>query len=190
MHVEPEIPYNHMGATIADATLQPGVKYETVVKPRVRRIREGYPEARTTSGFLKVLTEIGPEKLLNWRDSEKPRRVSEAAQFLAKEGIETEAQLGIWLKKEQNLAKLDTVRGVGNKTIDYFKILAGIPAVAVDRHLLNFLKEAGVEVTSYREAREVIDRTADMIGKSRSLLDHSIWKYMSDRKATTVCGCH
>ena len=32
--------YNHMGATIADAVLQAGTIYDTVVRPRVSRILE------------------------------------------------------------------------------------------------------------------------------------------------------
>lgn len=55
------IPYNHMGATITDAVLQAGLRYETVVWPRVQRIMELFPEAATASGFLKVLHERGGE---------------------------------------------------------------------------------------------------------------------------------
>jgi hypothetical protein len=181
-YVEAEIPYNHMGATITDAMLQPGIKYETVVKPRVEKIYENYPEAKTTSGFLKVLDKNDPKKLLNWLDSEKPSRILEVAKFFAQEGIETEAQLKTWLEKEENIAKLDEVRGVGNKTIDYFRFLSGTPTSAIDRHLLNFLKKAGISVSGYVEAKEVINKTADLIGKNKSLLDHSIWKYMSEKK--------
>jgi thiamine monophosphate kinase len=32
--------YSHMGATITDSILQAGVKYDTVVIPRVKNIRE------------------------------------------------------------------------------------------------------------------------------------------------------
>jgi hypothetical protein len=180
--VEPEIPYSHMGATITDAMLQPGIIYDTVVKPRVEKIRADYPEAKTTTGFLKVLDKNDPKKLLNWRDSEKPSRILEVSKFFAQEGIETEVQLRTWLEKEENIAKLDEVRGVGMKTIEYFRFLSGADTSAIDRHLLNFLKIAGIGVSGYVEAKGVIDRTADLIGKNRSLLDHSIWKYMSEKK--------
>lgn len=182
-YVEPEIPYDHMGATITDAMLQSGLNYKTVVEPRVKTIYKKHPEAKTTSGFLKLLNRIDPKMLLNWKDSEKPNRILKVVDFFVKEGIETERQLKAWLEKETNIAKLDNVRGVGNKTIDYFRILSGISTSAIDRHLLNFLNEAGVHVDSYIEAKEVINRTADLIGKDKSLLDHSIWKYMSEKKA-------
>ncbi len=35
---DPDGPYHHMGATITDAILQAGTTYETVVRPRVKRI--------------------------------------------------------------------------------------------------------------------------------------------------------
>lgn len=188
-YVEPEIPYNHMGATITDAMLQSGIKYETVVKPRVRKIYDNYPEAQTTSGFLKVIERIGTKKLLDWQDSEKPRRIFEVTIFFAQEGIETEAQLKTWLEKEENTIKLDKIRGVGNKTIDYFRLLSGISTSAVDRHLLNFLINANIIVSNYFEAKEVINRTADLIGKDRSLLDHSIWEYMSKKNKDRDSPC-
>jgi len=181
-YVKPEVPYDHMGATITDAVLQPGLNYETVVKPRVDAIFKKYPTAKTTSGFVKLLAETDPRTLLNWKDFEKPSRLVGVAEFFKKEQVENEKQLKIWLEKEPNLIKLDAVRGVGKKTIDYFKILCGIPTAAIDRHLLNFLRQAGVDVNTYEEAKEVIDKTAGLIGKDTALLDHSIWKYMSQKQ--------
>lgn len=181
-YVEPEIPYNHMGATITDAMLQSGIKYETVVKPRVKKIHDSYSEAKTTSGFLKVIERMDLKNLLEWHDSEKPRRILEVTEFFVQEGIETEAQLKTWLEKNQNIAKLDAVRGVGNKTIDYFRFLSGTSTSAIDRHLLNFLRKAGISINGYLEAKDVINSAADLIGKDRSLFDHSIWKYMSEQK--------
>jgi endonuclease III len=180
--VEPEIPYYHMGATIADAILQSGLNYKTVVEPRVRAILRKYPEAKTTSNFLELLNRIDPKLVLNWKDSEKPNRILQVVHLLIEEGIETENQLKVWLEKETNIAKLDSVRGIGNKTIDYFRILSGTSTSAIDRHLLNFLNKASINVNDYREAKEVIDRTADLVRKDWSLLDHSIWNYMSRRK--------
>ena len=49
--------YCHMGATITDTILQAGVKYATVVVPRVKNILEKYPEAKTTSDFYRLLLE-------------------------------------------------------------------------------------------------------------------------------------
>ena len=52
-----------MGATITDAVLQAGLRYETVVWPRVQHVMT-IPEAATTSGFLAVLRERGGEEVV------------------------------------------------------------------------------------------------------------------------------
>jgi hypothetical protein len=179
--------YDHMGATIADAMLQAGVNYKHVVWPRVRRLLENHPEARTTSGFLKLLTEVGPNNLLGWKGAEKPRRVLCVTRFFCRKGIETEADLRQWLEDSGNLETLKKLRGVGDKTADYFKILVGIQVSAPDRHLCNFLSEASITVDDYDETQQVIDKAADLMKVKRRRFDHSIWKYMSTRK-TKSCA--
>jgi len=57
------LPYNRRGATITDAVLQAGLRYETVVWPRVQHDMT-IPEAATTSGFLGVLRERGGEEVV------------------------------------------------------------------------------------------------------------------------------
>ena len=175
--------YNHMGATITDGILQAGVRYETVVRPRVKRLLTDYPEARTTSGFLHVLDQVGPNVLLQWKDAEKPNRVVGAAKFFQSERIETEDELAGWLQEPANIPRLKQLRGIGDKTADYFKILVGIQTVAVDMHLLAFLGAAGVTVRTYGEAHRIIADAADFLGVDRARFDHSIWKYLSTRKA-------
>ena len=179
--------YDHMGATITDAMLQAGVRYETVVRPRVQRVRQQYPQARTTSGFLRILHEVGPNTVLQWTDAEKPARVLGVAVFLHEQGIETEAELAQWLAEPSNIVRLKKLRGIGDKTADYIKILVGMQTNAVDRHLLGFLREANITVAGYNEAQQVIDQAADLRGVDRARFDHSIWKYMSTRK-TKPCG--
>ena len=44
--------YGHMGATLTDAVLQAGVKYETVVRPRVLRWRASVVPAESRNSFL------------------------------------------------------------------------------------------------------------------------------------------
>lgn len=189
--VPPEIPvpYNNMGATITDAMLQAGTKWETVVKPRIEKLLT-YSEAKTTTGFHNLVSKVGIKQLLNWTDDEKPNRILNAIDFFLAENIETEADLKKWLCDDTNIQKLKQLRGVGAKTADYFKILSGISTSAIDRHLLEFLRKAGIEIdlSDYVEARKVINDTADQMGIDKSLLDHSIWKYMSNKKTDrTIC---
>ena len=39
--------YDHMGALVVDGVLQAGIRYETVVVPRVELVLARFPEART-----------------------------------------------------------------------------------------------------------------------------------------------
>ncbi len=186
--VKPEIPYNHMGATITDAMLQAGTTWETVVKPRIKNLLS-YPEARTTTGFLSLLEREGIKRLLRWDDDEKPHRILKVACFFETEKIETETDLKTWLKNDDNILKLKKLRGIGNKTADYFKILVGISTSAIDRHLIEFLKQAGnnISINNYRELQKIINKAAEKMKIDKSTLDHSIWKYMSTKKNKRLC---
>ncbi len=173
-----------MGATIADAVLQAGTSYDTVVRPRVTRILESYPGAVTTSAFWKLLHDVGPKTVLSWRHHEKPNRVVALTAFLREAHIETEVELGPWLEDEANQTNLLSLRGIGPKTVDYLRILAGAQTVAVDRYVYTLLAEAGIHVSGYEEARAVLNQTADTLGVPRATLDHSVWRFMSTRKGS------
>lgn len=170
--------YDHMGALIVDAILQTGIHYESVVKPRALRILHDYPAASTTSGFLKILSQAGPQQLLDFR-GDKPIRVMEVTCLLRYEGIETVNELAVWLSNPANQVKLKRIKGVKEKTVDYIRILAGTETNAIDRHLVNFLHAAKVDFNSYEDASKIISAAATVLGISISHYDHSIWTYMS-----------
>jgi endonuclease III len=180
--------YDHIGATISDAILQAGTTYETVVRPRVERILADYPEANTTSRFLDLLLREGAKSVLSWNDNEKPLRVIHLTGFLWRHGIETEEQLREWIEEESNIEKLLSIKGVGPKTVDYLGMLVGRATVAVDRHLIRFLQRAGVSVTSYAEAREILNEAADILGIDRRRFDQTIWHRMSGGVSGTDAG--
>lgn len=182
----PDGSYHHMGATITDAILQAGVKYDTVVRPRVAAIRRDFPDATTTSAFLQLLHGTDAKTVLRWRDDEKPNRVIGLTEFLHGKHIETEEQLGDWMKSGENRDSLLRVRGVGPKTRDYLWILVGGQTAAVDMHLFAILEEAGISNASYDEAREIVGVAAEKWGCPRARFDHSIWVYASSRKPKQI----
>jgi hypothetical protein len=180
------LPYRHMGATITDAILQAGLRCETVVWPKVQHVMETFPEAATSSGFLRLLRERGGEEVVHRTHPEKLGRICAVAELFISERVETEVNLRRWLCGDEaqcrgNVAKLAAVRGIGPKTINYFKILCGEQdaASAIDLHLMRFLELAGVQVRDYEHARGVIAGAAETLGVSTARLDHSIWTYMS-----------
>jgi hypothetical protein len=173
--------YHHIGATIADAVLQANMRYETHVRPRIKRIRKMFPAAATMSGLKKTLMERTTSGFLDWRGMDRVKRFDDIVSLFSSESIETEDNLRDWLMNERNLVKLAMIKGIGPKTLDYFKILTGIQTCAIDRRLLDFLKQAGIEVSSYDEAKEIINLTADIMEVQRAYLDHSIWEYIGKK---------
>lgn len=182
-----DFPYQHMGASIADASLQAGVKYNSVVAPRVRAIRKNYPHVTTTSQFVDLADQEPLAKILNWKHPEKLRRAREALSFFKSENIETESDLYVWIEKPENKPRLMALRGIGPKTFDYYRMIAGHRTVAIDRHLLGFLKTAGVECKTYSEAHQLLTETAAFLGRDASSLDYSIWKYQSEKQYNKHC---
>lgn len=181
--VEPLEPYGHMGATLTDAILQAGIDYEKVVLPRAEKIQREYPEARTTSGFAKVIEQFGINEILNWAPGAKPDRLLELVKLLLQFRIETEDELRIWLEIPRNLEELREIKGIKNKTANYLQILVGSQSAAPDVHLFRFLEEAGLPINTYPKAQRIIADTAALIGVPQSLLDRRIWLYMSTRSS-------
>jgi len=179
--------YNHIGATVADAILQANMKYESHVRPRVNRIRTKFPQAANISGLRRLLSEISITEFLDWRGMDRVKRFKDVVDLLADQGVETEQDFKGWLESEENLQKLKVIHGIGPKTADYFRILTGFQTSAVDRHLLKFLKIAGMNVSTYEEASLVINLAADKMGIPRSHFDHSIWTYMSKSQSQSQC---
>lgn len=182
-----DFPYHHMGASIADASLQAGVRYNSVVAPRVQAIRTKYPQVTTTSQFIDLTDQIALADILNWRHPEKLRRARAALSLFQSEGIETESDLYVWIDRSENKARLMGLRGIGPKTFDYYRMIAGHATLAIDRHLFAFLEIAGVECKDYSLAHQLLTETATLLGRSPSSLDYSIWKYQSEGAEQSRC---
>jgi len=180
--VTPVESYDHMGATITDAVLQAGINYETVVEPRVNNLLKNYPEAATLDGFSRLLDEKGIDSFFEWKKGDRKLKTIEAIiDLFQSEGIQDEKQLKEWLAKDQNISQLLDVYGIGNKTVDYLKILVGYEnSVAVDVHLKNFIKRSGIQINGndYKSASDIISKAAELLGVTQNIFDHSIWRYM------------
>lgn len=175
--------YHHMGATISDTVLQAGLNYRHVVEPRVRRLIVEYPEARTTSDFQELLAFHGLKTLLRWNDSEKPRRIMEMTWFFSTEGLQTESMVCQWLYKPGNANLLLQLKGVGPKTVDYLKMLVGIPSIAVDRHIKKLVNNIGLQYKHYEDIQKVVGLAADHLGVDLNSFDWAIWSYLSTNQA-------
>jgi hypothetical protein len=173
--------YDHMGAKLADAVLQSGVGYEAFVRPRVDRIAQYYPNGRTTSGFLHLLASDGPTSVLNLKSGRKLRTIAELTKFLVDSGIETTADLCNWLQVSGNPSLLLNVHGVGPKTVSFLKLLVGLDAIAVDRQILRFMRECGIEAKAPEIVEAILTAAGKQLGLTGAQVDQLVWRSMAER---------
>jgi hypothetical protein len=171
-------PYNHMGATLTDAMFQAGVNYHHAVEPRINKIKT-FESASTISGLQSLFRRVNAEEFFNWKGY-KPRNFLNIVEFLAKQSVETEADLKRWILLPGSIEKIMDQPGIGRKTVDYLKILVGIPTVAADRHIFTFLERAGIITDNYDVAKATVIGAAMVLNVSPSVLDYSIWCYISE----------
>jgi hypothetical protein len=174
-------PSDHIGAALADAVLQAGVSYRTVVYTRINRIREEFPEAATLLGLIIVLERQGVQDFLLWSHPIKLGRFVALIEFLSAQNVNTTVELKHWLAQGQAREDLLSLQGIGPKTFDYLCCLVGIDCVAVDRHVRTFANEAGVPIKDYDRLKSVVSCAADLLGMKRRDFDAWIWKTISSR---------
>ncbi len=172
----PRATCDHLGAVLADSVLQAGLNYATVVRPRVLAILRTYPTFDTISALLGVIQERRTGAFLNWRHHEKVSRFETLVAFLRDSGIENVQDLRVSLASEQFCDHIQTVNGVGPKTVDYMACLVGIDSIAVDRHVRTFAKKVGVENDDYHFLRKSFCCAADLLELPRREFDAWLWR--------------
>ncbi|WP_422650335.1 hypothetical protein [Cupriavidus sp. H18C1] len=125
-------------------------------------------EARETGAFL------------NWRHHEKVARFEALVVFLRARGVEDLQDLRTQLMLEAFRRAMQTLHGIGPKTVDYMGCLVGIDSIAVDRHVRTFARRVGVENDDYHFLRRAFCCAADLLALPRREFDAWLW-----RRATT-----
>ncbi|WP_298644107.1 hypothetical protein [uncultured Tistrella sp.] len=171
--------YHHMGAVLADATLQAGLSYEKIIRPRIHYILERFPHASTTGSVIQIMQDEGTSKFLQWTHNEKISRFENVVSFISNARIENTDELLMSLREETFCSGLQKIHGIGPKTIDYMACLVGMDCVAVDRHVQNFAELAGLENNGYAYLRDVFNFAADLLDISRRDFDSLIWHYQA-----------
>ncbi len=178
-----DVPYGHMGATLADAVLQGGLRYERLSVPEEHRLRRRYPTARTTSAFDVLLESAEPLALLGWSDEQKVRRLRSLTQLLIDSEVERENDLLAWLDSAGAKVRLTAIEGVGQATFQYLRFLAGAEdAAAVDRWFWRILDGARVRTYGFNDALGVYREAAALLGVSLATLEYSLWRYGMARR--------
>ena len=184
---EDERSWDHMGALITDAALQPRTRYKAIVHPRAKKVRDEWPDAKVLSGFVDRLDSEDLASFLKWRaSSPKLTKIRDLATALDQISVETVPELAARFRnarlESETRAALVRVKHVGPKTLDYIAILTGSNNhVAVDQHVAGFVREAGVGSMDYAGIAGLVTYTAGFLKCSPGALDAAIWNYMSDR---------
>jgi len=173
--------YTHIGGLYTNVVLQAGLNYRTVVQPRVMRVLREYPDADTVNGFLDAIKRDGIENVINWKHSDKINRMHKLLEFSTNRSINTCQDLAQFLSNESNHEEFLSIKGIGNKTLDYTLKLLDFDTIAVDRHIYSFIELAGLSIVDYRTTKKVVEFAADILDVSRSAMDYRIWLYMSNK---------
>lgn len=171
----------HLGAVLADSVLQSGLNYSTVVKPRISRILKEYEHANNTSELILIIKTGNTSEFLNWQHMTKITRFEELVISIHELGIENSMELRKRLDEESFCRSLQEISGIGPKTVDYMSCLLGIESVAVDRHIRNYAKRAGVVETDYNFLKRVFCFAADFLQIPRRNFDSWIWQQESTK---------
>lgn len=172
---------DHMGAVLADAVLQAGLSYRSVVHMRVKRIYALFPETSTLAGLRRVLEADGVADFLLWNHHVKASRFVALVELLTAQNLNTTEQLRVWLSNKESRTNLLELHGIGPKTYDYLSCLVGLDCIAVDRHVRTFATEAGVSIRSYDQLKSVVSFAADLLEITRRDFDAWIWQTISAR---------
>jgi len=178
--------YGHMGAALADCTLQAGLNYSTVVRPRITSILRFFPDAKTVNTLIGVIEKEGVQKFLQWKHPERISRFENLIRFMTETGIDSTSDLCEALGDAAFTIEIRKIRGIGPKTIDYMGCLVGLDCIAVDRHIKNFAETAGLEKNSYDYLKETFNFAADLLSVSRREFDASIWQYQSNKSKVQI----
>lgn len=173
--------YTHIGALFTDIVLQAGMNYNTVVKPRVKNLINNYPQANTVSTFNRLIKELGLSEIINWRHFVKLQRIYDIIAFSDSNQIETCQDMLEFLRIIENRKAFLKIDGFGPKTLDYTLKLLSYDTVAVDRHIFTFVEDAGINSKGYFDTKMIVEYAADFMEVSRTSIDISIWKYMSNK---------
>ncbi|MGP6174296.1 heme peroxidase [Corynebacterium sp. A21] len=199
--------YQSVALAILDSIYSTSNRYAGVINlvNRYRHLRtaEGAdPEVDTATDLIETFHRWGGvdtfvERTNNrWRTSSqfhapyKAYAALEAAKVLAWHSIETVNDAVMRLESRESRERSDISKEwlaiTGQKsalTWNYFLMLNGIPGVKADRMVVRFVTQSlgRQRKISPKDASRLVEEVADIIGANYSYLDHTIWRYQSDR---------
>ncbi len=171
--------YNNMGALLTDIVLQAGLSYENVVLPRVSFILNVLNKKNTLKDYVAFIEIHGIEYALQCKNKRKINLMKDLLVFLSNHNINKCTDFKNFIKDLRNHQELIAIKGIGPKTINYTQKLLGLDTIAVDRHIITYCKNAGINESNYFNIKKIVEYAADFLNIPRSVMDDSIWYFMS-----------
>jgi hypothetical protein len=172
--------YSHMGAILADTALQAGLSYSGIVRPRIDRLLTAFPSADSISGLCSELSKTSASVFLDWSHPEKLQRFNGLIQACRSASVDTLMEFQDWVVTRIAATALRSIRGIGPKSVDYLRMLAGHSAIPMDRHLFNFIAIAGVRTTDYHDGQRAFVDGCALAGIDPAHAEREVWALMRD----------
>ena len=172
--------YTHMGAILADTALQAGLSYSTVVRPRIDRLLSIFPAADSITGVRRELSETSAAVFLNWTHPEKLQRFVKLVDACSSASVDTLSDFQEWVVTRIAATALRSIHGIGPKSVDYLRMLAGHSAIPMDRHLFKFIAFAGVRTNDYHVAQRAFTDGCVLAGLDPAYAERELWGLMRD----------
>jgi len=118
---------------------------------------------------------------LNWKENDKPRRVLAVAKCLHELSIETVDELRFIIDDPDFMKALKDIRGIGNRHIDYLKLLLEIPCMNTQEYTNTFLTESGVLTVPKEEISAIWEETARLFQKKTCDLLLCVCRYLDNQ---------
>lgn len=171
----------HIGAVALDAALQKRNHYERTVRPRIEKFIAEHPDAGTTTGFLALAAKSNLTEILNYNSTDRMTTAVKIAEVFRDNTIETFDDLQRALtnaaRREAVRTQLYDVKFVGDKTVGYIDILAGLDTgTAVDSRVLTVFAAAGISSPDYAHSEAIIREAAAILEWPVGGLDAVLWR--------------
>lgn len=173
------VTYDHLGAVLADAVLQAGLNYSTVVLPRINNILKNYSDVTTSHALLDIVISDKTSFFLQWSHPEKIIRFNNLVHCIHQFKINDIYTLKIRLQQNKFQNSLLNIHGIGPKTVDYMGCLIGVESIAVDRHIRTFAKLVDIHENDYNYLKKIFCFAADLLSISRRDFDAWVWQKIS-----------
>jgi len=172
-------PFN-IGAIVIESILQSGLNYNYVVKPRIEKFYNKYESFYSLSQLDFLLQYNSIEDIMGVNNGRKKKALTDLMKLLFKYEVEYIYQLQDVILSPLFVEEFLSIKGIGNKTLDYLMILLGLDSIAIDRHLFKFLKEFDIDL-SYSDSKKLLVKVAEEMDIDLTELDSFIWNEMSSR---------